>query len=57
MVTVDWAEAARVAGVGFGTVFIVLIVLWLVALGGGKICQRWWKEEEPEPKKRDDSQA
>ena len=55
--TTDWAEAARVAGAGFGTVFIVLVLLWLVSLGSGKIFQRWGKKEEPEPEKHDDSQA
>ena len=53
----DWAEAARIAGVGFGTVFIVLILLWLVSLGSGKIFQRWEKKEEPEPEKPDNKQA
>jgi len=27
---VDWIEAIKVAGLGFGTVFIVLIILWVV---------------------------
>ncbi len=53
----DWAEAARIAGVGFGIVFIVLILLWLVSFGLGKIFQRWEKEEEPEPEKPDNKQA
>jgi len=57
MMTADWAEAARVAGVGFGVVFIVLITLWLVSLGLGKIFQRWEKEEKPEPEKPDNKQA
>ena len=53
----DWAEAARVASVGFGVVFIVLILLWLVSFGLGKIFQRWEKEEKPETAKPDNKQA
>jgi len=57
MITTDWAEAARVAGVGFGVVFIVLILLWLVSFGLGKIFQRWEKAKKPEPEKPDTRQA
>ena len=57
IMSADWAEAVRVAGEGFGVVFIVLVLLWLVSFGLGKIFQRWEKEEEPEPEKPDNKQA
>jgi len=48
---VDWIEAIKVAGLGFGTVFIVLIILWLVTSGMGIISQRTQKKQEDEPEK------
>jgi len=38
---VDWGSAGQIAGVGFGAVFIILVILavviWLVGVGLGKI--------------------
>lgn len=48
---VNWIEAIKVAGLGFGTVFIVLITLWLVTSGMGMISQKTQKKQENEPEK------
>ncbi len=56
---VNWIEAiieaipvpVKVAVLGFGTVFIVLIILWLVTSGVGIISQRTQKKQENEPEK------
>jgi Na+-transporting methylmalonyl-CoA/oxaloacetate decarboxylase gamma subunit len=46
---VDWIEAIKVAGLGFGTVFIVLVILWLATSGMGVISQRTQKKQGNEP--------
>jgi Na+-transporting methylmalonyl-CoA/oxaloacetate decarboxylase gamma subunit len=48
---VNWIEAIKVAGLGFGTVFIVLIILWLVTSGIGIISQKTQRKQENEPEK------
>ncbi len=48
---VSWIEAIKVAGLGILTVFIVLIILWLVTSGMGIISQRTQKKRENEPEK------
>jgi len=48
---VNWIEAIKVAGLGFGTVFIVLIILWLVTSSMGIISQKTQKKQENEPEK------
>ena len=48
---VDWIEAIKVAGLSFGTVFIVLVILWLVTSGMGIIFQKTQKKQENEPEK------
>lgn len=37
---IDWAGAGRVAGIGFGAVFLVLVVLALAILAVGAVLQR-----------------
>ncbi len=37
---VDWGEAIRVAGVGFVTVFVVLIILAYVLYGAARVINR-----------------
>lgn len=48
---VDWFEAIKVAGWGFLTVFIILIILWVVTSVMGIISQRTQKKQENEPEK------
>ena len=52
---VPWAQAIQIGGVGFGTVFALLIILalviWLTGLVLGKISMR---KSETDDKKRGD---
>jgi Na+-transporting methylmalonyl-CoA/oxaloacetate decarboxylase gamma subunit len=44
---IDWGFAVRVAGIGFGTVFLVLIILSAAVWGVmGKIVSRFERKEE-----------
>ena len=38
--TVDWGFAGQVGGVGFGMVFVLLIILAIVIWVTGKLCNR-----------------
>ena len=44
--TMIWGEAGRVAGIGFGTVFLVLIILAMVTWLIGLIFQRIKRGQE-----------
>ena len=44
--TVDWAFAGQIGGVGFGMVFLLLIILAVVILLTGKLCNRSSNTEE-----------
>lgn len=52
----DWAEAGRVAGIGFGIVFAVLVLLALAIRALGLAVGRWGggtRDSQPEQSRKE----
>lgn len=49
---IDWAQAAKIGGVGFGLVFVVLLVLSVAIWLTGTLVSRFTAKEEPAGEKK-----